>query len=111
MRPDSRHVSLREVQALPDVDGVHEDYCCTGQSCGWKHCAHVPAWQIGAATGQSVFERQTTHRPSGSQSFPGCAEQSVSARHCTQLEEDVSQRGASLRRRRQACLDAAMALG
>lgn len=66
-----------------------------GQSCGWKHCAHVPVWQTGRPTGQSVFERQTTHWPSGSQSFPGCAVQSVLARHCTQLEEDVSHRGAS----------------
>lgn len=47
------------------------------------------------ACGQSLFDRHATHCPSASQSFPGCVEQSVLPRHCTQLDVDVSQRGAS----------------
>jgi hypothetical protein len=53
----------------------------------------VLAWQIGAEVGQSLLERHWTHCPSGSQSFPGCAEQSRFVRHSTQLVDDVSQKG------------------
>ena len=44
--------------------------------------------------GQSVFDRQTAHVPSGAHSLPVCDAQSALVRHWTQVESVVWQNGA-----------------
>jgi hypothetical protein len=50
---------------------------------------------VGIVLGQSVFERQATHAPSGLQNLPGSEAQSVLLRHCTQLDVVVLHSGVS----------------
>jgi hypothetical protein len=66
-----------------------------GQSLVRKHCTHWSAWHVGVAAGQSLFWRHTTHWPSGLHSFAVGEVQSVSARHCTHVENVVLQMGVS----------------
>jgi hypothetical protein len=57
----------------------------------WTQAPAAP--QTGVPFGQSAFWRQATQSPAAPQNLPGCAAQSVLARHWTQLALAVSQTG------------------
>jgi hypothetical protein len=57
--------------------------CPVAQSFGRKHWTHAPAWHVGLAEGQSVFDRQATQLPSGEHSVLGADVQLALERHST----------------------------